>query len=309
MSITQSCREDRLAEREARLLDRMDDLLTQQAELRERDHARHMQREERLQAQVDTLLHYVATGGGDATNTAGGGGGGAARPALEAPAAASQHRSSTFVPPAAKQPAQGNGGPAAAPAAPAADVVGAVASGAAAHQTGSEQAPQAGAEQQSMTPSAQATVADAMRAVAEGADVLSDLPFGGTSDPIAPAATDSSAQPSKASSGIPAQPPTPPPSPPPAPQQAQAGTAPPSAASARGGAVTGVGSIAEAMAVAQEYRYEGPVETTKAPQDGPPPVLTEGDDDIFWVAKLQVRLLTAISRAMSSCHLLCLLSS
>lgn len=66
----------------------------------------------------------------------------------------------------------------------------------------------------------------------------------------------------------------------------------PSSASARGGAVPA--SIADAMmsaaaAASQGGADDGPVETEKAPKEGPPPMLNVGDDDIFWVAALHVR--------------------
>jgi hypothetical protein len=37
-----------------------------------------------------------------------------------------------------------------------------------------------------------------------------------------------------------------------------------------------------------------PVEVSKAPPDGPPPLLKQGDDDIFWVSELHVRCCSAL---------------
>jgi hypothetical protein len=57
--------------------------------------------------------------------------------------------------------------------------------------------------------------------------------------------------------------------------------------------------------------YTGPVEVSKAPHNGPPPRLAQGDDDIFWVSALHVCALPALLSMMpsnNSSHLFALVS-
>ena len=352
-----------MAAREDRLLDRMDALLQQQAELRDADHTRSMQREDRLQAQVDTLVRYIAAAPPDTTlppppprrqqalgsaqaSSAGSSaqqqGGGAAQAAAPACALSAGSNGPPVAPPPSMQSALSLNGPQ--------------------HHFGAAQSAasaDAPAPAQSRASAADA-VLGAMQAVRDGEDVLADLQPGGA--PVATGAPESAEMENVASSSLhdggatahglgaaesaaaqaaaagapapstsvhvdPALDPAgglwqmPPgdtaqglsgadagipkspfeqrvaePSPAPQPARATSGVGMAMPATAAAGAA--------AFAVAQsaeQPKYDGPVEVQKASEDGPPPQLGEGDDDIFWVSTLHVRTRLCCSLAGCLC--------
>lgn len=139
--------------------------------------------------------------------------------------------------------------------------------------------------QPNSTPPAQPSFAQELKGVVDGVltgkvDALEDMQWENLRVPKRQGGSQAS---TGQATGAPSSPSTSPPAP----------TTPtqPSTASARGGAAPM--SIADAMvsaAAAAAEAGDGPVEVEKAPKDGPPPQLNVGDDDIYWVAALHVRL-------------------
>ena len=286
-----ACREKELSRREDQLWQRMELLLDREAELREQELASANRREAHLQSQVDMLLSIL-----------------------------SNNQSEKSLPPGMA----GNTTSQQEPPPRIADVLQTIQSSAANQSRGTfaeyngdddtskmiDEALQEGPAAQARagqppavphfaTGSGQATPAEQPSFAEEIQGVVDDV-LKGRTDPLEGIDWSEVRVPKRQGSGTAgsaeapaASPATPPSSPVEAPSSPVAPGTPgqSSPASARGGAARmsiGDAMMSAATAAAKSGAGDGPVETEKAPKDGPPPLLNIGDDDIYWVAALQV---------------------
>lgn len=260
----------RVASRELKLLDRMDSLLAQQAEQRELEHQRHLDREKHLLSQIDMLLHHV----------------GNAHPENALPVRSAQ---------AGRPPGGRTEFPSPAPCI--AQAVSAIQAG-----SGSESR---GTFDDLEPDCAGSEVLQAMNAVRDGADVLSNEDLSSFAVPVGltrggdggsggkegdarvaslqPAGPTAAAVAVGGGGGGGAA------------EHAQASTPSAYAAASTPQAATAPVTTSTTPIVGNDAAAEQiPVEMSKAPPDGPPPLLKQGDDDIFWVSELHVRCCSAV---------------